>query len=327
MAVTIRDVARKCGVSVATVSRVINESDLVNEDTKKKVKEVIEQLGFMPNTTARRLSTRSSNMIGVMVPNISNPFFGELIQGIEERASEAGYDIIISSYKRENLYDDVVALRSRDIEGLIMSVVTSDDRALDYLYENGCPFVLTGPINYSRPVNYVTVDNKEGGKIAVEHLIKLGHRKIGYIQGNPESYINFLRLEGYKKALFSHKIELNAQYVFSEDLKETLDKILKMKERPTAIFAFNDDTALCLMEGLARNGLNVPQDIALVGFDSVKMSSFYSIELTTVDNRQFEFGRQAVDLLIQSINGDKNKTQQIIKTPQLIIRKSCGSKK
>ena len=150
MKVTIRDVATKCGVSVATVSRVINNSDQVTAETKDKVLKVIDELGFIPNTNARGLSTRSTNTVGIIVPNVSNPFFGELIQGAERAASESGYQIIIlnSGYSREKTLRDIMVLQSRDVDGIIMSTADIDEKTLDYLHDNQIPFVLMGPVQY-----------------------------------------------------------------------------------------------------------------------------------------------------------------------------------
>jgi len=331
MSVTIRDVAAKCGVSVATVSRVINNSDLVTDETKRKVKAAIEELGFIPNTNARGLSTRRTNTIGVIVPNISNPFFGELIEGAEQAASEKGYSIIIlnSAYDTEKTFKDIMVLKSRDVDGIILSSADVDEKVLDYLYDTNTSFVLMGPVQYKHPINYVSVDNLEGVRMAVDHLIKLGHRRIAYVTGSYDNYLNQQRYEGYKKALSSKGIPIKRELYFDKDAAESVQKILKMpeEERPTAIFAFNDHIALTYMEALERNGIQVPEDMAIVGFDNIKMASYYSIELTTVDNRQIEFGRQAVEILLDIINGYKPKTQQIINKPQLIVRKSCGSKK
>jgi len=216
MKVTIRDVATKCGVSVATVSRVINNSELVTEDTKQKVRLVIEELGFIPNTNARGLSTKKTNTIGVIVPNISNPFFGELIEGAEQAASDKGYNIIIlnSGYNNEKTFKDIMVLKSRDVDGIIMSSADIDEKTLDHLYHNNIPFVLMGPIEYKYPLNYVSVDNCEGARIAVDHLIKLGHNRIAYCTGNYDNYLNQLRFEGYKKHFFRRVFLLIKTYIF-----------------------------------------------------------------------------------------------------------------
>lgn len=330
MAVTIRDVATKCGVSVATVSRVINNSELVTDETKKKVRAVIEELGFIPNTNARGLSTKSTKTIGVIVPNISNPFFGELIEGAEQAASEKGYHIIIlnSGYNNEKAFKDIMVLKSRDVDGIIMSSAGIDEKTLNHLHDNNIPFVLMGPVQYKYPLNYVSVDNLEGARIAVDHLIKLGHNRIAYVAGDYDNYLNQLRFEGYKKALSSKGIPVNMNLYFENHVVEDVNKVVNMQEeeRPTALFAFNDYIALAYMEAFERNGIKVPDDMAIVGFDNIKIASYYSIELTTIDNRQEEFGRKGIEILLDIINNDGTKMQQIITKPQLVVRKSCGSK-
>lgn len=331
MKVTIKDVASQCGVSVATVSRVINNSELVAGDTKEKVMKAIDELGFIPNTLARGLSTKKSNTIGAIVPNIANPFFGEIIEGVEQIASERNYNIIIinSGYNREKVFKDIMVLRGREVDGIIMSSADVDEKSLDALYNDRFPFVLTGPVDYRYPVNYVSVDNEEGTRIAVEHLIKLGHKRIGYISSGKDNYIDLLRFEGYKKALTLHKLPIDPNIYFYEHPQKEVKKMKNMDQasRPTALFAFNDHIALDYMEALERNDIKIPDEMAIVGFDNIKMASHYAINLTTVDNRQIEFGRMATEMLLDMIDGDRAKTQQIIRTPQLVVRRSCGAGK
>jgi len=330
MKVTIRDVATRCGVSVATVSRVINNSDQVTAETKKKVLKVIEELGFIPNTNARGLSTKSTNTIGIIVPNVSNPFFGELIQGAEGAASESGYQIIIlnSGYSREKTLRDIMVLQSRDVDGIIMSTADIDEKTLDYLHDNQIPFVLMGPVQYKYPVNYVSVDNMEGARMAVQHLVDLGHERIAYCTEKHDNYLNQLRYEGYIKALSSNGIEVQQDMYFENDVEKNVATMLLEEEgkRPTAIFAFNDNLALSYMEALERKGVRIPEDMAVVGFDNIRFASYYAIQLTTIDNRQEEFGREGFQILREILKNDGKKTQQIITRPQLIVRKSCGAK-
>jgi DNA-binding LacI/PurR family transcriptional regulator len=330
MSVTIRDVSRKSGYSVATVSRVINDSDLVTKETKIKVRQVITELGFVPNNTARGLSTRKSNTIGMIVPNISNPFFGELIKGAEEAAGKNGFNIIIlnSSYDNNKTIKDIMILKSRNVDGIIMSSADFNENIYSSLVDNDIPFVLTGPISSKHDINYVSVDNFEGAKKATEHLINLGHKRIGYIAGDYASYLNKLRLEGYKEALKNNNISIKNDLIFEENISDNIIKFLKMKSenRPTALFAFNDYMALEYMEKLEEKGIRIPEDLAVVGFDNIKMSSYYLIGLTTVDNRQEEFGEKSFELLLNLIKGKNQNTQQIITKPNLIIRRTCGEK-
>lgn len=329
MKVTIRDVATRCGVSVATVSRVINNSDQVTAETKKKVLKVIDELGFIPNTNARGLSTRSTNTIGIIVPNVSNPFFGELIQGAEGAASENGYQIIIlnSGYSREKTLKDIMVLQSRDVDGIIMSTADIDEKTLDYLYDHQIPFVLMGPAQYKYPVNYVSVDNMEGARMAVQHLIELGHKRIAYCTEKHDNYLNQLRYDGYRKALTSNCIEVRQDMYFEDDVEKNVARMLQDREkRPTAIFAFNDNLALSYMEVLEREGTRIPEDMAVVGFDNIKFASYYAIQLTTIDNRQEEFGREGFEILMDILKNKGKKTQQIITKPQLVVRRSCGGK-
>jgi len=329
MTVTIRDVSKKSGYSVATVSRVINDSDLVTEDTKKKVGQVIKELGFVPNNTARGLSTRKSNTIGMIVPNISNPFFGELIKGAEEAAGEKGFNIIIlnSSYNNKKTIKDIMILKSRNVDGIIMSSADFDESIYNTLIDNNIPFVLTGPVSSKHKTNYVSVDNLEGAKKATDHLVKLGHKKIGYMSGDYASYLNKLRLQGYKEILKDNNIKIDEELIFKESVEKNINKYMKMetKDKPTAIFTFNDYMALEYMEKLEEKGIKIPEDVAVVGFDNIKMASYYSIGLTTVDNRQEEFGEKSFELLLDIIKGKTDETHQIITKPKLIIRKTCGA--
>jgi len=167
----------------------------------------------------------------------------------------------------------------------------------------------------------------EGARMAVHHLVDLGHEKIAYCTEKHDNYLNQLRYEGYVKALTTNGMEVDRNLYYENDVEKNVERMLDGKgERPTAIFAFNDNLALSYMEALERKGVRIPEDMAVVGFDNIRFASYYAIQLTTIDNRQEEFGREGFQILREILKNDGKKTQQIITRPQLIVRKSCGAK-
>jgi DNA-binding LacI/PurR family transcriptional regulator len=325
---TIRSIARKAEVSVATVSRVLNDSPLVKEETKRKIERIISEAGYKPDTIARSLTRRKTDTIGVIVPTISNPFFGELIEGIEEESRANGHNIIISNsaYNTDRVKEDIEILLARKVDGLIMSSADVDCASLDYLNKNNVPFVLTGPVNYRHQVNYVSVDNYRGAMIATEHLLRLGHRRIGYIPGPYDNYINELRFKGFKSALEEYQLSFHSDCYFYGGTEENVQKLLRLGgRRPSALVAFNDYIAIDYLEKLETSGLKVPDNMSLVGFDNIKFASYYSINLTTVENGQYRFGKEAFRLLLELVTEPSSKHRHLLTEPELVVRGSCGS--
>jgi LacI family transcriptional regulator len=335
--ITIKDIARMTGVSHTTVSRALNDKSRIRNETKEKILSVARKLNYQPNFIARSLVMRRTKTLGLVITTIANPFYNELALGIESTVRGLGYSIILcctnSDLSSEKHYIDI--LRSKGVDGIIFTSAHMGDPNIVTLAEEGFPLVLVNRRTYhsivKEKVDYIGVDNILGGFLAVEHLIKLGHRKIGIIGGSSESSVGFERLEGGKKAFETYGLEEIKDYFLDGDfLKDSGyqggKQFLKLADPPTAIFATNDYMALGAYQSLLEEGYRVPEDIALIGFNDIEFTSMKGIELTTIGQKKFEMGALAVKTLVEKIDGGEIKpsTKEILLKPELIIRKSCG---
>ncbi|HVP79067.1 MAG TPA: LacI family DNA-binding transcriptional regulator [Thermodesulfobacteriota bacterium] len=334
--VTIKDIARKANVSHTTVSRALNNKSRIKSDTKEKILSIAKQLNYRPDFIARSLVMRRTKTLGLVITTIANPFYTELSQGIETTAIGLGYNIILCStnydLSAEKKYIDM--LESKGVDGIIFTSAHMGDPNIIGLAEEEFPIILVNRRTYHPivrdKVDYVGVDNLRGGFLAVEHLIKLGHERIGVIGGSSESSVGFERLEGGKKALAAYSLEGAGDYFLEGDFLRGSGyqggrRFLEMERRPTAIFATNDYMALGAYQAIMEGGIKVPEEIALIGFNDIEFTSMKGIELTTIGQKKYEMGALAVKTLVDRIEGRKSgPPEEIILEPELIIRKTCG---
>lgn len=333
---TIKDIARKAHVSHTTVSRALNDKSRIKDVTKEKILSIAKELNYRPNFIARSLVMRRTKTLGLVITTISNPFYTELAQGIEATAISLGYNIILCStnydLSAEKRYIDM--LRSKEVDGIIFTSAHMGDVNILALAEEGFPIILVNRRTYHpvvrEKVDYVGVDNITGGFLAVEHLIRLGHREIGVIGGSSESSVGFERLEGGKKALAAYGLDVISDYSLEGDFSKGSGyqggkKFLQMSEPPTAIFAANDYMALGAYQAITEEGVKIPEEIALIGFNDIEFTSTKGIELTTIGQKKYEMGALAVKTLLERVEGRKlGSPEEIILEPELIIRKTCG---
>ncbi len=334
--VTIKDIARMANVSHTTVSRALNNKSRIRNETKNKVLLIARELNYRPNFIARSLVMKRTKTLGLVITTIANPFYTELAQGIETAAIGLGYNIILcsthSDLTTEKQYIDM--LRSKGVDGIIFTSAHMGDPNIGELAEEGFPIILVNRRTYhplvKEKVDYVGVDNVLGGFLAVEHLVRLGHQRIGVIGGSSESSVGFERLEGGKRALdLYHLPEIEGYFLEGDFLRESGyqggKRFLKMEEPPSAIFATNDYMALGAYQAIVEEGGKVPEDIALIGFNDIEFTAMKGIELTTIGQKKFEMGTLAVKTLVEKIEGEvKPLTKEVLLKPELIIRKSCG---
>jgi LacI family transcriptional regulator len=335
--VTIKDIARLANVSHTTVSRALNNQSRIRADTKEKILSIAREVNYQPNFIARSLVMKRTKTLGLIITTIVNPFYNELAQGIEETARRLGYNIILccshADLSTEKHYVDM--LRSKGADGIILSSVHMEDPNVGRLAEDEFPVVLVNRRTYDpivrKKVDYVGVDNELGGLLAVEHLIKLGHQRIGVIGGSRESSVGFERLGGGKKALAAYGLESPETYFVEGDfLKDSGyrggKRLLKMPSPPTAIFATNDSMALGAFQAILEEGIRIPEDMALIGFNDIEFASMKRIELTTIGQKKFEMGALAVKTLVEKIEGGtvESPAREIFLKPELIIRNTCG---
>jgi LacI family transcriptional regulator len=333
---TIKDIARMAKVSHTTVSRALNDKSRIRNETKERILSIAKELSYRPNFIARSLVMRRTKTLGLVITTIANPFYTELSQGIETTAISLGYNIILCSTNYdlsvEKQYIDM--LRSKGVDGIIFTSAHMGDPNIIGLAEEGFPIILVNRRTYHpmvrERIDYVGVDNISGGFLAVEHLIRLGHDRIGMIGGSSESSVGFERLEGGKKALAAYGLEMKGNYFLEGDFLKGSGyrggkEFLKMSRPPTAIFATNDYMALGTYQAIVEEGMKVPEEIALIGFNDIEFTSMKGIELTTIGQKKYEMGALAVKTLVERIEGRKvGPSMEIVLEPELIIRKTCG---
>lgn len=340
---TIVDIARRAGVAPMSVSRVINKNGYVSEQMREKVLKVVKESNYHPNALARSLRSQRTQVIGVLLPDIINPFSAELVRGIQEVLLPEGYSFFISTSER-SVAREQSALRAffeHRADGLIVATRETKETNdfLVRLAEPGMPMVVVGrQFNHPR-VDHVTADHWKGGYEAVEHLISLGHQSIGFIGVSLVNGAGLRRFRGYLDALRDNKLRVNAKlivgpdrvtgpdYSTQDDGYEAMKRLLAQRRRPTAILGRNDFTAMGAMYAIRDAGLSVPDDIAIVGFDNVPLSAYTTPPLTTVDQTILQQGREAARLILERITGDRSRERrEICLECNLIIRESTQSK-
>jgi len=334
MNTTIKDVAKLAGVHPSTVSRVINDDSRISEKTKIKVVQVIQKLGYSPNAIARGLKTKKTQTIGMLIPDISNPFFADLARGVEDAANENSYNVILCNsdekLEKERTYLEV--LKEKRVDGLILCTAHIRDKSILKLEKKKFPYVLVSRDIAGLDKNCIIVNDIVGGAMATEYLIKLGHRKIAHITGSYKVRSAINRLEGYKIALEKNHIKYKEALVEEGDFKimggfQAMEKLLKLPELPTAIFAANDLLAMGAIQAIQKKKYHIPNDFCIIGFDDIKLASFIYPALTTIRQPMLEMGKKAVKTLLSIIRGGKFNQKKIVLQPKLIVRESCAKLK
>lgn len=333
--VTLQQVAEHAGVSRATASLIVRGSPLVAEKTRKKVQESMRQLGYVYDRVAANLRSRSSLTIGLIITEISNSFFAEILAGVHETLDKDGYTVILgttldSEAKQEQLISTMLEYR---VGGVIMSPVAgSTSEPIERLIQCGIPVVLVSREPMHSSFDYVGADNLAGARMAVEYLIGLGHTRIALLGGPPDSKPWKDRKQGYAEALQQAGLELDESLILASPVSrpggaEALRQILRHSDPPTAAFCYNDIVAFGVMQGLKSMGLTPGPDFAVVGFDDIPESGLYNPSLTTVSAFPQLIGTYAAELLHKHILGKVVEPQRIIIKPELVIRESCSRMK
>lgn len=329
---SLTDVARRAKVSIATVSRVINKSDKVMPETRELVGRAMKELGYRPSRVARRLRQRGGrrNLLGLIIPDIQNPFFAEMARGAEDAAYANEFAVILCNsdddLKKEQFYLDV--MQSESVDGIILPPINEQDAAVLQLVASGLPIVTVDRSLAYSAMDKVEVDNRRGACEAVEHLIKLGHKRIGLIAGLPKVSTSRERQQGYEDALASHKLPLRPEYVKTGDYKQAsgrmlAEELLALAAPPTALFAANNLMAVGALEAIHARRLKVPGDIALIGFDDLPWADALDPPLTVIRQPAYEVGRAAVELLLKRLSDPKRPETHLKLLPKLVIRGSC----
>lgn len=322
-------VAKEANVSVATVSRYINNVGYISPEVKRRIKKAIEELNYKPNLVARSLKLKNSKTIGLVFPDIKNPFFINLVRRAEEVAYNNGYNIILciteNKLDREKLYLDV--LKGKLIDGYIIIPASSEDSSF-YKVLEGENVVFVDRSTGLEDEILIKLDNVRGARLAIEHLLDLNHRKIGVINVPLNITTGYERFEGYKEVLAEHGIELQAEYIKNADFsiessyEKTLE-VLRLKNRPTAIVTMGGLATIGALKAVKESGYGIPGDVSLVSFDDSEYSDLLNPPITTIAQPADEFGIRAAEILVNLINGRKPRPKVMILEPKLIIRESC----
>ena len=330
--VTIREVARQAGVSIATVSRYINQTTVVSPEASARLDEVMANLNYIPRTAARNLATQKTNAIGLMLISYRfwGDFFAPLMHGIEEIVAEAGFNLLISSNIVSRKPNFPAALGPHNTDGLLVFANSLPETDLKEFYNYKFPVVLihrAPPSNL--PIPYVTVENKSSAKKIVDHLIEVHHRrKIVFLRGPEGQEDSYLRESGYRASLKAHQIPFNPKLVLQgefekEFARNTMRDFLLSGEEFDAIFAGNDDAAIGALSALKEFNKKIPEEVSLVGFDDLRSTSFLSPSLTTAHAPTEEVGRMAAKQLINLVQGRQADPLTLLPT-EIVIRNSCG---
>jgi len=329
---TINDIARKANVAKSTVSKVINNYEGVNEETRNHILKIMKENNFWPNATARSLSTNKSNIIGLFTASsLNDQFFREVLEGIEEVMGRAGYDLYYFlggpwniSQKSNINYSFVEKSRDRNVDGVILlSYLIENDQHFKAIQESSIPTVFIDLDIEGNNTSYVMSDNIKGVKQAVEYLYDLGHKKIGYIDGSDTSRPAYFRFSGFKKIMMEKKLELQENWICRSEFTakegfQAMENILKLDQKPTALL-IQDNMAVGALHAVHRSGYKTPEDFSIIGFDDIELSAHYG--LTTIRQKKYAMGEAASKLLLNIIKAQEYHPLHI--ETELIVRDSC----
>ncbi|QFG00482.1 LacI family transcriptional regulator [Psychrobacillus glaciei] len=332
---TIKDIARAAGVSITTVSRGLNGYSDVSEKTREKIVRIAKELNYSPNTLARSLVMNKSKTFGLLVSGLNqssakdNITF-DMLAGINKFVGECGYDIILlstdSTKQREKTYTQLC--RERRVDGVIIQGIRTDDPYLREVVESDIPCVLIDIPLTSPTVGYVTTDNIFGAKKAVKHLIQMGHKKIGFINGHDFAFVSQQRLTGYEEALKEANIAIKTEWIgngeFSEEVAEKVAlKLLEAHQEITAIFCASDLMALGVIQAARKLGIDVPNELSIIGFDDIMLASYVTPSLSSIAQNTFQMGYEAGRLLL-SIFENEAESHVVSLGTELMIRESTS---
>ncbi|CAM4218562.1 LacI family DNA-binding transcriptional regulator [Lederbergia lenta] len=327
---TISDVAKLAGLSRATVSRVINNHPYVTEEKKRLVEEAMDHLGYIPNSHAQFLRKQKTNIIAVLVPKLTNPYFAYLVESLERQASRKGFQILICNtlYDKKREIEFLELLKKKQVDGIIMTTI---ENAWEKI--NAIP--LDGPIlfcnEYVTGVNVpsIRLNNVEGGYIGTRHLIQRGHTKIGYCWGGDDRSLSKDRWEGYQSAMTEQRLPIKKSWLFEktfdiEDGRRVMNEIMTMEDKPTALFTGSDEVAAGIISEAKKLGLSVPEDMAVIGFDDQPIARVVEPQLTTIRQPIEEIGDMTIKVMLELLtNKEKMKKRLIYELPlKLVVRDS-----
>jgi LacI family transcriptional regulator len=334
MPATIKDIAKLAHCSYATVSRALNNKPGINQQTRDRIIAIAKELGYQPNAIARGLVTQKTHTIGLVIPDIVNPFFPEIARGVEDVASVHGYTVFLCNtnwdLQKEKIY--LKALQEKRVDGIIIKPSSDSDAQLGEghgsLNQIDLPVVIFSGRSSSGRHSYIETDNLRGGFIATKHLIEAGYRRIAFVGGQVSSHSNAERMRGYRMALEAYELPVNEDYILNHDFYSEsgfalMEQLLQLDNPPDAVFSGNDIIALGVLECLQHHNLRVPDDVGVIGFDNIIFAGYPQIQLTTVAQPKYLMGRHAAEILLNEMNSTVARDiKKTILEPELIIRRT-----
>ncbi|WP_134685991.1 LacI family DNA-binding transcriptional regulator [Brevibacillus migulae] len=333
MSVTIKDVARIAGVSPSTVSRVLSNHPKISPATVRKVREAMVELGYHPNIMAKSLVSKSTQTIGLVLPRsveeFLNPFFSEVMRGIFAFANQAQYDVLMSAAnsRQEELEAMNRMILGRRVDGIIMMAPRKKDPVIEQLLQHDFPFVLLGRSLEHEDLLCVNNDNIKAAFDATNHLISLGHKRIGFVSGSPDMVVTEDRLEGYRQALVGASLPYRKDWIIGEEMLQAggfhaLSLMLTQPERPTAFVVIDDVIAFGFIRQLYEAGFKVPDDVSIVSFNNIMLTELSNPPISTVDIGIYHLGYMTAQLLIRKISGEPIVQNQLVLPHRLVVRGS-----
>jgi DNA-binding LacI/PurR family transcriptional regulator len=338
MPVTVKDIAKKAGVSHSTVSRALRSNPLISDETKQRIQKIAVELGYLPSAAARTLKTNRSHVLGVVLTSIDDPFFSEILEGIEEVIQSSGYSLFIAAAHRDpgREREIVQAMVEHRADGVIIcSTSFSEERSRPFL-QNGVPIVVVNNQAVEEFRYSIYHDDVDGMRQVTRHLIELGHKGLAYIGNSASGRTTKDRLTGFRQEMKSAALPIPAEYLYdassggTEDGELAAKYFLSLSERPTGLVCYNDLIAIGMMKGLQQAGLRIPEDVSITGFDNIIFSAYTNPPLTTLDQPKRFIGAEAARLLLELLDtplSEQSQTHQNVRSlkGQLLIRASTAA--
>lgn len=332
MEVTIKDIAEVGGFSITAVSRALSGKDGVSEETRQKIQDIAKEMGYVPNIVARSLRTKSTKTLGVIIEDITKPYFGKIVKGIDDAAKALGYDILICNTNLDPVQEfrSVNILLQRSVDGIIFHPSQLTDKGIKLLQKSGIPFVSVSRRFFDLKTDYVITNNREGIKTIFNYLVSKGCRDILFINSPLFSSASQDRMAGYKEALREKGFEYRDKLVKIsksnfESAYSTMKQLLDEKVNFDSVLCGRDEIAIGVMEALLERGYRIPDDVRITGYDDLDFSSHLKVPLTTMHQPVYEIGQKSVEILTKRINSKtaKNEFEEIVLTSKLVVRDSA----
>ena len=333
MPVRMKDIAKDLGLSIVTVSKVLRDHPDISAETRDRVRKRMKEVNYRSNLAARALVTGRTYSVGLVVPDLVHPFFGEVAKGMSRVLRKKGYNLVISSSEEDPELEsrEVEQLLARSVDALILAPAQNDLELFARVREHQTPYILIDRTILGLKASFIGVDDVSAGRLATEHLISIGRRVIAHIGGPPVSTA-IGRMEGYQRSMAGHGIKLPPEYVITRERgdeasdrtgHDAMKRLLELDPRPDGVFCYNDPTAMGAMEAVIAAGLHIPRDVAIVGCGNVRYAAFLRVPLTSVDQQSEEIGGRAAKLALQQIEAKGSlRTKTILLEPKLVIRES-----